>query len=234
MNIKLIMQTWSDSLKLLTPESLRHFGLGSLNLLIRGFKSLAQTYILIVPIFIAIIAALLHVGLFTTPLARSFPLIITMFCLLQLAVMSVRPSVKIKNSEYYLTEDDTGDYMRINRLLITIPTALACWFVPFIGIPLMSLLLLIFHDTQHNSLAIGLNIFKQFAKTCVYLAPALIVILLPLTILNSATKLAIALLDSAIPGSWVVFYFLLLMINSSVMTVFYVKIKHGYYQLIFS
>ena len=184
MNIKLIVQSWVDSVKMLAPESLRHFALGSLNLLIRGFKSLALSYIVVVPILFALIAGLLRISLFSTPLAQAFPLLLLMFYLTELATMSVRPSVKIKNSNYYLLESRNGKFAGINRLLITIPVAATCWYAPFFGIPFTSLLLLIFHETQHNSISTALTIIKQFIKSIAYTAPVLATLCVPLLVLS--------------------------------------------------
>ena len=219
--ISTVLQNWKDSLKLFQPATLTLYLLGCLNVFVQSLR-------LVVTYFSWVIAPLivLHIwgphsldGVF-----HSFGMRLTdllQIILLYGFIMSVRPSQEPKDLNYY----------RTYAPWIWGPALLYLAAFSFM-LPLVALALLFFFDGTNSLDGIWLA-FKRIVKAIGYFFPAFLIIASIIVTINLIITAGAHWLGSYIPGIGVIIISLLHLLNYATLTVWYIRIKHNHFSLVF-
>lgn len=219
--ISTVFQSWKDSLKLFHPAALSLYVLGCLNVFVQSLKLSAMYFSWVVALLIA-----LHIwgpqaldGVF-----HSFAMRITdllQIILLYGFIMSVRPSQEPKELAYY----------RAYAPWIWGPALLYLAAFPF-TLPLIALVLLFFFDGTNSLDGIWLA-SKRTGKAIYYFFPAFLIIASIKIALNLTITAGAHMLGAYIPGISVIIISLLHLLNYATLTVWYIRIKHNHFSLVF-
>ncbi len=222
MNYAVLLTHWKDSLKLFHRATFSLYLLGCLNTI-----KLATPCILRYFWWAFVALTVLHIGNApringTLPNFGTNISILLHIILLFAYVTSMRPSIEQKDSDYYLAYLPRSIWAVALTYLLLGPYLL----------PLATLVLLFFFDTNQtiNDYRVSL---QRTGKALFYLLPAVIILALGTTALNICWYKLAYTLDAYIPGIFIPLLAIIHMINCASLTVFYIRMKHNYFHLIF-
>ena len=222
-----LLTHWKQSLKPFKKGNLKLYLLGSLATWLRTVKAITRSFwwLLLAKWAANIIAFQTK----ATDNASFIMLILADILFFYIAVMTVRPSIEIKNYRYYWQYS-----ISIVLLLLLSPLNNVSFFV------LIAFMLLFFLDSGLSLLGFIKSV-EQTLKTLIFFAPACMIF----TVLAIATyALTLPLLLLAINTHWlqhqVIFWIPYLIIRDlffllvlSAIAVYYIKIKHEHFDFLF-
>jgi len=221
MDTKKLLVYWKESLKLFEPANLSLYLLGCLNTV-----KLSASIILRYFWWVFFILVILHAGHLPKiygglPNLGTNITVLLHIIMLFGYVMTMRPSIEPKEAAYYLAYVPGIWGVGLTYLLVG----------PYL-LPLAALVLLFFFDT-----ALGLKDYAlswiRAGKLLFYFLPAVGIIALAKLLLNICWYWFAYRMDAFVPGLSIPLLAVIHMINYASLTVFYLRVKHNHFNLIF-
>ncbi len=222
MNYAQLLTHWKDSLKLFDRATFSTYLLGCLNTI-----KLSAPLMLCYFWWAYVALVILHLG-HTPKIMGALPNLSTNIAvllhitLLFAYIASMRPSIEPKDTAYYLTYFPRTMWAVVLTYLLVGP-----YFLPLAG-----LVLLFFFDSNQTVMDYTLSL-KRTGKALFYLLPAALILALGKTVLNITWYKLSYLLDGYLPGISIPLLAMIHLANYASLTVFYIRLKHTYFHLIF-
>ena len=222
MNYAVLLTHWKDSLKLFHPATFSLYLLSCLNTIKLTLPSML-TYFW----WVYAALAVLHIGhapkiIGTLPnLGTNISVLLHMILLFGY-IASMRPSIEPKDRAYYLSYFPRCMWAVVITYLLVGPYFL----------PLAALVLLFFFDTNQTPNDYALS-WLRTGKAMFYLLPAALILGLGKTVINVCWYKLTYLLDGYLPGISIPLLAIIHLLNYASLTVFYIRMKHNYFHLIF-
>lgn len=222
MNYTVLVTHWKDSLKLFHRATFSLYLLSCLNTIKLALFPLLKYFWWA---FVALIV--LHIG-HAPKIDGAIPnlgtnLTVLLHIILLFAyIASMRPSIEPKNGAYFLSY--------FPRCMWAV--ALTYLFVGPYLLPLAALVLLFFFDTDQSISDYG-HAWRRTGKAMFYLLPAAIVLAIGKVLLNVAWYKLACIIDGYVPGIEIPLLAIIHLLNYASLTVFYIRMKHNLFQLIF-
>jgi hypothetical protein len=225
MNIQSIFICWQKSLESIKKDNLKMFLLGTLATTLRSAKTLG---LLFGWLFAAIWTIQGFLAQHQSLIVVSLLMVIVHIPLIYAMLLTVRPSLETKNYDYYRA------YLPSIFALIGLKLILSKALLLLIGV----LPLLFFLDSDLSFPAFFKSI-ERGVKALVYFFPSFIITAVFYIILHaSITSLSIFI--SHVWSAWLIYVIffaiedILLLLAISAFTVYYTKLKHEHFDLLFS
>ncbi|MBM3893582.1 hypothetical protein FJ365_04250 [Candidatus Dependentiae bacterium] len=222
MNYAVLLTQWKDSLKLFHRATFSLYMLGCLNTI-----KLAVPYMFTYFWWAFIGLIVLHIG-HAPKIDGAIPnlgtnITVLLHIILLFAYIScMRPSIEQKNGSYFASYFPRCMWAVALTYLLVGPYLL----------PLAALVLLFFFDTNQSLNDYG-HSWRRACKAMFYLLPATIILAIGKVILNVVWYKLAHGLDAYIPGIQIPLLAIIHLLNYASLTVFYIRMKHNYFHLIF-
>jgi hypothetical protein len=222
MKCAMLLTHWQDSLKLFQRATFSTYLLSCLNTI-----KISAPYMLIYFWWAYAGLLLLHIGKVPSmvgalPNLGASITVILHIVLLFGYIATMRSSIEPKGKAYYLAQlEKTLWAVAVSYLLV------GPYFLPLVG-----LVLLFFFDSTHTGQDY-LRSWQRTAKAFFYLLPAALILGIGKTIINICWYKITYILDAYLPGISIPLLAIIHFVNYASLTVFYLRLKHTYFNLIF-
>lgn len=231
MNTDSLFARWDESLDLFKKSNLKLFCLGVLNNWIRAIKTFGLRFIALYALWVMLACASLT--LFTSFNLLFFILPVVTFLvrglIVYIMVMTTRASLEQKNYRYYIK------YLPFAWVAIGVNLFIDSW----IFLPVLILILLFFLDSQ-NSIMSLLVAWMRTLKTTLSFLPAISILTFVIGLLSLVQSFPFNFIADSSSFMQLISLMLVLLLQDmlfllmiSIITVYYIKVKHAHFTLLF-